>query len=300
MRIHRPAVVLAALLLASSAAIPAAGQSDGEAVPYVNDEGVQIGSILIRGFEDPFTGHDPASPPAEGSRYAMLDLVFEAAEDQPFPTDPYQVQLLDSNGYVYTPGWVPRPPDAGTVDLQSQTLSPFDRVSGSIPYVLPEAASIVSIVFRGDGRRLMPIADLADAGAVAIGEPRPITDATGTTLGTVTLRDVQDPFVDHEPSDPPAEGQRYVLLDLAYEAAEDHALGANPGGVGLVDTEGRLYWPTGIRRPEPFLLQQLQATPLSPTDRISGVLGFVLPQAAQVAAVVYAPEANRFMPLADL
>ena len=46
-------------------------------------------------------------------------------------------------------------------DLQSQNLAPFDRVSGVIPYVLPADASIVRIVYRGDGSRFMTLSDLA-------------------------------------------------------------------------------------------------------------------------------------------
>ena len=129
--------------------MPVVAQAETEAVPYTDDLGTQIGSILIRELIDPFTAHDPAAHPADGQRYALVNLVFEAAEDQPFPTDPNQVQLLDTNGYLYVPDRVPRPPDSGLIDLQSQTLSPLDRVSGVVPSVLPTGASIARIIYRG-------------------------------------------------------------------------------------------------------------------------------------------------------
>ena len=75
---------------------PAAGQDEAAPVPYLDAEGTSWAPILIRDFADPFTEFDPAGPPAEGQRYAVLTITFEAAEDQAFPTDPYQVQLLDS------------------------------------------------------------------------------------------------------------------------------------------------------------------------------------------------------------
>ncbi len=183
MHVRRRVALLGAALLLVAAVGPAAGQDEAAPVPYLDAQGNQLGTILIREFADPFTEFDPASPPAEGQRYAMLTMTFEAAEDQSFPTDPYQVQLLDSNGYLHYPTWVPRPPDATVPDLQSQNLAPFDRVSGVIPYVLPADASIVRIVYRGDGSRLMTLSDLGDAGAVAVGEPRTINDAAGTHLG---------------------------------------------------------------------------------------------------------------------
>lgn len=300
MHTRHPAAFLGALALALALVAPVAGQESTDAVPFVDDQGTQLGSILIRDFADPFAEYDLASPPAEGQRYAMLTMTFEAAEDQAFPTDPYQVQLLDSNGYVYVPGWIPRPPDAVVPDLQSQNLAPFDRISGVIPYVLPDQAQIVRVLYRGDGRRLMTLLDLGDAGSVAVGEPRPITDATGMPLGSVTLREVLDPFIEFEPDSPPAEGQRYVVLDVAFEAAEDQAIWANPGSVALVGADGMLYWPTWIARPVPYLLQYLESTPLSPSDRISGILGYVIPQDAQVESVVYNSEGNRFLPIADL
>ncbi len=179
-----------ALALSLALVSPVIAQDGSEPVPYLDDQGNQLGTLLIRDFADPFTEFDPASPPAEGSRYAVLTLTFEAAEDQAFPADPYQVQLLDTDGYVHLSGWVPRPAGSVVPDLQSQTLAPFDRISGVIPYVLPAEAEIASVVYRGDGRRLMPIVEVGDRGSVAVGEPRLIEDAAGTVYGDVTVREI--------------------------------------------------------------------------------------------------------------
>jgi hypothetical protein len=300
MHVRRHVALLGAALLLVAATGPAAGQDEAAPVPYLDAQGNQLGTILIREFADPFTEFDPASPPAEGQRYAMLTVTFEAAEDQSFPTDPYQVQLLDSNGYLHYLTWVPRPADATVPDLQSQNLAPFDRVSGVIPYVLPADASIVRIVYRGDGSRLMTLSDLGDAGAVAVGEPRTINDAAGTPLGSVTVREVMDPFADFDPNAPPAEGQRYVGLDLAFEAAADQALWAYPGSVSVIGTDGVMYVPTWVPRPQPYLLQDVESTPLSPSDRVSGFVGYLLPDGVSVDAVVYNSDYDRYLPVADL
>jgi len=300
MHVRRRVALLGALLLLVAAVGPAAGQDEGAPVPYLDAQGNQLGTILIREFADPFTEFEPTAPPAEGQRYVMLTTTFEAAEDQAFPTDPYQVQLLDSNGYLYYPGRVIRPAEATVPDLQSQNLAPFDRVSGVIGYVLPADASIVRILYRGDGSRFMTLADLGDAGSVALGEPRPITSAEGVTLGSVAVREVMDPFTEFDPASPPAEGQHYVGLDLAFTAAADQALGAYPGSVMVVGTDGVMYWPTWVPRPEPFLLQNVENTPLSPEDRVSGFVGYVLPEGVSVDTVVYNSDRDRFLALADL
>jgi hypothetical protein len=291
---------MGALALSLTISVPVAAQVGSEPVPYLDDEGNQLGTILVRDFVDPYAEFDPASPPAEGLRYALLTATFEAAEDAAFPTDPYQVQLQDSNGYLHHPQSVRRSADSVMPDLQSQVLAPLDRVSGHVPYVLPEDAEIVRIVYRGDGRRLMPIADIGEAGSVAVGEPMVITDDAGTSYGSVTVREAMDPFMEFDPNGPPAEGQRYVVLDMAFEAAEDQAIGASPSSVGLVATDGMVYWPAWVPRPDPFLLQYLESQPLSPGDRISGVVTFAIPQDVEIDFVVYNLEGNRFLSVADL
>ncbi len=296
----RPVALLGSLALSVAMVAPVAAQQGSEPVPYLDDQGNQLGTILVREFLDPYTEYDPGAPPAEGSRYAVLSLVFEAAEDQAFPADPYQVQLQDTNGYLYYSQWVPRPADTVVTDLQSQTLSPFDRISGHIPFVLPAEAEIARIVYRGDGRRIMPIADVGVTTSVAVGEPKVITDLVGTPFGSVTVREVIDPFLDFDPNGPPAEGHRYVLLDMVFDATDDQAIGANPTSVGLVGADGMIYWPTWVPRPQPFLLQYLESQPLSPGDRISGVVGFAIPDGVVIDYIVYNNEGNRFLPLTDL
>jgi hypothetical protein len=300
MHVRRPIALLGAVLLSLVVALPAVGQEEPAPIPYTDAQGNQLGTILIRDFADPFTEFEPTAPPAEGQRYAMLTVTFEAAEDQSFAADPYQIQLLDSNGFLYYPGWVPRPADATVPDLQSQNLAPFDRVSGVIPYVLPADASIVRILYRGDGSRFMTLADLGDAGSVALGEPRPIASAEGVTVGSVALREVMDPFIGFDPAYPPPEGQHYVGLDLAFEAAADQAVWAYPSSVLIIGSDGVVYYPTWVSRPQPYLLQDVESTPLSPGDRVSGFVGYTLPEGVTVDAVMYNSDYDRYLLLADL
>ena len=205
-------------------------------------------------FSDPFTEFDPASPPAEGQRYAMLTLTFEAAEDQPFSTDPYQVQLLDSNGFIYYPTWVPRPRTPPCRTCRPE-LAPFDRVSGVVPYVLPEDATITRIVYRGDGSRFMTLAELGESGLVAVGEPRP--SARPGDLWAASPFGRSGPLHGLRPNRPPPEGQHYVGRRPAFEAAADQALWAYPGSMLVVGSDGVMYRPTWVPRPQPYLLQDV-------------------------------------------
>ena len=63
---------------------------------------------------------------------------------------------------------------------------------------------------------------------------------------------------------------------------------------------GVMYWPTWIPRPQPYLLQDVESTPLSPGDRVSGFVGYALPEGVGIDAVLYNGESDRFLPVADL
>lgn len=111
---------------------------------------------------------------------------------------------------------------------------------------------------------------------------------------------MSDPYTAFEPTRPPAEGQPYVLLDVAFEAAEDAAMLAEPRVVFLLDADGFVYRPTSVPRPPGELLQGLEPQPLSPGDRVSGAIGFTIPAAVEITSVVYAPAGDRILPIIEL
>jgi hypothetical protein len=274
--------------------------SPEESITFVDTEGVPRGTITVREMADPFTDFDPARPPPEGQRYLQLIVTFEAAEDQSFGADPAGVVLLDQDGYLHTPSWVPRPAGAMPPDVQSQTLSPYDRVSGSITYQVPADASVVRILYRSESTRLITVSVPGHDGAPAVGEPRVVRGADRTELGTATVRALADPYLDFEPTRPPAEGARYVLLTMVFEAAPDAALWADPSGLFVQDDTGRLHYPSHVPRPAGELMQDLDRQPLSPEDRVSGMVGYQVPLGVAIERVLYSPEWNRFLSLAEV
>lgn len=266
----------------------------------IDPAGTQLGTITIRDMADPFTDFEPTRPPAEGQRYVLLEVVWEAAEDQALPMDPRQLILTDANGILYQPTPVPRPADAQIPELPRQTLAPFARLIGVNGYVIPADAEVVSTVYRGDaGDRFITITQPAPVSTVAIGEATPYTDRMGADLGTITIRDVADPFTDFEPTRPPAEGTRFVMLTAAFEAAEGAAFVADPRALLLIDDGGGVHRFANVTRPPGQLIQVLEGQPLSPGDRVSGVVGFQVPTDTVIDVVVYAPEFDRVVPVAD-
>lgn len=270
-----------------------------DSIRFVDAAGVEHGTITIKQVADPFTEFNPAYPPAEGSRYVVLSVTFEAAADQSFGTDPNAVLLQGSGGYLLYPASVPRPPESVVPDVQSQTLAPSDRVSGVIGYIIPDTATITGIFYRPDGARLLPLKSGTVAGP-AIGEPVPFVDPEGITRGNVSVREVLDPYLDFDPNAPAPEGTRYVLLTVGFEAAADRALWADPSAITIVDTNGFLSGLGNVpRTPQPEK-PPLESQTMSPGDKISGVLGYVVPTAAQISAVLYWPQRDRVLTVASL
>ena len=150
----------------------------------MDDEGVTRGTIEISEIGDPFTGFDPAAPPAAGSRYVGLTAVFTAADDQQFETDPYGVTLLDTTGTLWTPTFVPRPADAVVPDAQAQTMAPGNRLSGFIGYTVPEDVVIDEILYQPDFfYHAIKLADLVPGAGPAAGEEVAYTAEDGGSVG---------------------------------------------------------------------------------------------------------------------
>ena len=110
---------------------------------------------------DPFTEYDADYPPEEGTRYVLLTVAFEAAEDQTFAADPYDILLQDTDGFLWGRGSVTRPPEAPIPELSSQDLAPGNRISGVIPYVVAADAVIDHILYQPESGRLITLSQSA-------------------------------------------------------------------------------------------------------------------------------------------
>ena len=269
-------------------------------VPYVDADGVARGTVTVRQVADPFTEHRPDSPPGEGTRYVMLTVAFESAEDQAFDADPSDVLVQDSEGFLWGRTGINRPPEATIPELSSQEMGPGNRVSGVIGYVVPADATIERVLYQPEGGRLMTLAEVAPTSSVAVDTPVPYVDADGVARGTVTVRQVADPFTEHRPDSPPGEGTRYVMLTVAFESAEDQAFDADPSDVLVQDSEGFLWGRTGINRPPEATIPELSSQEMGPGNRVSGVIGYVVPADATIERVLYQPEGGRLMTLAEV
>jgi hypothetical protein len=270
----------------------------GEEVTFVDPDGIIRGTVAVREVADPFTGYDPGYPPEEGMRDVLLTVTFQAALDQQFDAQPSVVKLQASDGTLYTPVYIPRPADSMIPDLQAQLMAPDNRVSGIIAYTVPKDATIERVVYQPAYDRLLSLLELAPEAAPAPGGTVSYTDATGASASISTA--VADPYTEFDPTYPPEPGTRFVMLQPVFENVGELPYWEDPYDLAVRDSSGFLYTPSTIYRAPGFAVPMLESQTTSPGDRVSGLVGFIVPAEAQLTEVLYYPESSRIVTLADL
>jgi hypothetical protein len=254
--------------------------------------------VTVREVADPFTGFDPNYPAEPGVRYVTLIVTYQAALDQPFDAQPYEIMLQSDDGRLWDSVYVPRPADSTIPDLQPQQLAPDNRISGVIAYAVPEDAVLQRVVYQPSFDRLLDLAELAPGAAPAPGEPVTYTYADGSTA-TITT-EVADPFTEFDPAYPPAEGSRFVVLRPAFENVGQLPYWAEPYDLVVRDSSGFIHTPASVYMPQGYAVPPLEGQTMSPGDRVSGLVGFAIPADRQLSEVLYYPESGRMLTLADL
>jgi hypothetical protein len=128
----------------------------------------------------------------------------------------------------------------------------------------------------------------------------PVTDEEGTDVGSVTVTEVIDPFTDFDPAYPPQEGGRYVAVNVAFDADAGNRFDISPSEIVLQDDAGFLWNQASIELAEDALIPELSSQTLGPGSRVTGVVGFIVPEGREPARVLYQPESSRVIPLLNL
>lgn len=134
----------------------------------------------------------------------------------------------------------------------------------------------------------------------AIGAAVPFVDAEGVARGAITVAEVVDPFLDFNPDYPPEPGNRAVAVIVAFDADAGDRLDVTPYAVVIQDSDGFLWTPGSVLFSDDMLIPELTSQTLAPGSRITGVVGFLLPEGAVPARVLFQPESSRIITLAEL
>lgn len=272
----------------------------GDAAPYLDQEGVEVGSITVTDVVDPAVAVAPNEPAEPGSRYLLVTFTVEATADVRFDLDPYQILVQTTDGTLWDQTLLQPIADAAIPPLTNQALAPGSRISGTLAYTLPADSILARVLYQPSANRYVTLATIAVPRAPALGESVEITDAEGGT-SEATVTEVVDPFLDHDPSTPPEPGTRYVAAVVAVENTSDGRFTLDSFPFAVADTDGSVWSSTFLSRPaDQVVVPDLVSRQLAPGDRVSGAIFFAVPEDAKLAGVILQPSSDQLLPLADL
>jgi hypothetical protein len=289
-----------ALAVDAQEATPVVAPVVGDDVIITDVEGNELGLITIEDVEDDFDGYAEGAEPAEDARYVLVTIAFEATGEEPFEANPSGLVLRDIDGFHWVTYSIAREEDSPP-QLQSQTLSPGNRISGVVGFQAPEDAELTHIYYQPEGSRLIELAVLDEEfePGPALGEEVPYASVeVEGAEGIVTVADAEDPFEDFAEGYEPAEDARFVLLTVAFESTGDQPFDADPYDLLLRDSDGFLWAWSSVPRADDTV-PELQSQTLSAGNRVSGVVGFQVPEDAELAQLFWQPESGRLVLLAD-
>jgi hypothetical protein len=127
-----------------------------------------------------------------------------------------------------------------------------------------------------------------------------VTDEEGAVIGSITVTEVIDPFTDFDLAYPPEEGGRYVAVNVVFDADAGNRFDISPSEIVLQDDLGFVWTQASINLAEDALIPELSSQTLGPGSRVTGVVGFVVPEGRTPERVLYQPESSRVIPLLSL
>lgn len=165
---------------------------------------------------------------------------------------------------------------------------------------MPRFASLLALLFVLILALASPTAMLAQGDRPAVGEAVPFVDEAGAARGSITVTDIADPFEEFNPDYPPEAGSRIVAVTVAFDADAGDRFDVTPSAIVLQDSDGFLWNQGSVFFADDMLIPELTSQTLAPGSRVTGVVGFVLPETAEPARVFYQPESSRLITLAEL
>src|SRR5215212_8495103 len=111
----------------------------------------------------------------------------------------------------------------------------------------------------------------------------PVTDEEGNAVGSITVTEVVDRFTDFDPAYAPEEGGRYVAVNVAFDADAGNRFEISPYTIVLQDDAGFLWTQAGLPLAEDALVPELSGQTLGPGSRVTGVVGFQIPEGTEPA-----------------
>ncbi|MDQ3780694.1 MAG: DUF4352 domain-containing protein [Chloroflexota bacterium] len=119
----------------------------GAAVPYLNEQGEEIGTVSVVEVTDPWEDFSEFIEVDEDLRYIGVEISF-AATTEPIEANAFDFRLQTADGFFYGDAYISRDISSGdTPDLETISVDPGDEVSGLVFYEVPVDAESARILW---------------------------------------------------------------------------------------------------------------------------------------------------------
>lgn len=152
--------------IAQDAPTPPAGTTTvGQPVTIYSSDGIESAQVTIIDVVDPFEEWGEYYAPQIDERYAVVTVQIENSGERPFSFAPYDFQVLDTFGRLYSGFGYFRSEAAVAAmpDLEETSMLPGEAVTGALSYTVPvdaEVAQLVYMFFGDQQQHLYLLADL--------------------------------------------------------------------------------------------------------------------------------------------
>jgi hypothetical protein len=155
-------------------------------------------------------------------------------------------------------------------------------------------------LFMSSGAVVAAAQVTAQEGGEQSAPPVPVAGEDGTVVGSITVTDVVDPFLAFNPDYPPEPGTRIVMATVVVDADTGQRFDFVPWNIVLRDDLGFTWDTTSVFLPDDALIPELTSQTLAPGSRVTGLVGFAVPEGNTPTGLYYQPVYNRLVPLVSL
>lgn len=136
----------------------------GTTLTINGQDGSPQSKVTVNKVINNFKDYDPDfGAPDPGTHYIAIQYTFENVGTKPIKVNPFDIFLLDNNGFVYDNDSVSL---TDTAEQQypelgdNENMAPGNKVSGWLFYTVPDTVQVARVLWQPDSGRLIFLADL--------------------------------------------------------------------------------------------------------------------------------------------
>ncbi len=258
----------------SPAAVAQDDSGSGPASEITDSSGNVIAELSVDSLAYPFEDYDEFTEPQRGFDFVLLTVTFTNVGDQPYAPQAFSFYLVDSDGFLVSPGYVSYEEGVAEPPLAGDAIEPGDSVSGAIPFEVLSGSEIAAIIYQPTFDRFTILA--ASIEAPEMGSAADLIGEEGGVIGSLTVDEFVDPLEDVDPSYQAQRGYHHAGAIVTIENTGDRLLSVDPYALQIIDADGYVLSSSGVFRGEEVEVPNLEYVDLASGDSVTGMVPFEL------------------------